>query len=158
MKTFDEFIREDWLTNLKNPGFGKEFKVYDNPTPKDLGEIDADSYGDVRFLVDAKTGKVYAFNALLIHDSVLKYLKLDPKSTYKGIGRVKRGKIYVGASREPYSVILNNPPFDYSSLYYEDPQLAFERLKQNCTYLHNPLFIPDSVDAMLRQELRAAYR
>lgn len=165
MKKFSQFIQEDWITDLQNKGpqnkpFGKAFKVYDKPTVSDLAEIQKDSYGtnDVRVLVDAKTGKVYAFNAQLIHATVIDYLKLDPKSTYKGIGIIRQGKIRLGQNREFDQVLLKNPPFNYKDLYYQDPEKAFELLKQNCTYLYNPIFLEDSVDALLKYELKSAFR
>lgn len=94
----------------------------------------------------------------LIHATVIDYLKLDPRSTYKGIGLIKQGRIRLGLNREFDRVLLKNPPFDYSNLYYDDPQKAFEKLKQNCKYLYNRIFYEDSVDALLRYELKSTYR
>jgi hypothetical protein len=165
MNNFKQFIQEKWLSDLKNKdlqnkSFGKAFKVYDNPTAADLADILKDSYGspDVRVLINVKTGEVYAFNAQLIHATVIDYLKLDPKFIYKGIGIIKQGKIRLGQNREFDRVLLNNPPFNYSDLYYDNPEKAFEMIKQNCKYMYNKIFYENSVDALLKYELYSVYK
>jgi hypothetical protein len=158
MKTFQEF-QEEWITDLQNNGFGVSFKVYENPTAKDLSEILKDSFGskDVRVLVDTKTGKVFAFNSLLIHETVIKYLKLDKKTTYKGIGLIRNGKIFLGFNREIDKVLFNNPKYDYSKLYYDEPYKAFQVMKKNCVYMYHPIFHEESIDRLLQRELKQEY-
>ena len=158
-------VKEGWITDLQNMGpdnkpWGKAFKVYEKPSAADLAEIVKDGHGDldVRVLIDTKTGIVYVFSSTLIHSTVINYLKLNNLTTYRGIGMIKQGKIRLGLNREVDLLLLRNPKFDYSELYYRDPHEAFERLKQNCAYMYNPIFTPDSVDALLKNELRAAFR
>lgn len=159
MLSFQQFS-EEWITNLKNKGFGAEFKVYENPTAKDLSEILKDSFGslDVRVLIDTQSGKVWAFNALLIHDTVLLHFKLNKERVYKGIGLIKNKKIWLGYNREISRVLFKNPMVDYSNLYYDEPYKAFQAMKKNCSYLYHPIFHSESIDQLLQNELKQEYR
>jgi len=102
---FSDYLQEEYVIHVKgtwSKRYSGDSDVFENPSKKELNSLTS----DVRFIVNYKSKKMYAWNWDITHTEMAGYLykeKLIPideisnirfmKTCYAGVGKVKSGKI-----------------------------------------------------------------